>query len=249
MVWNALIGAGASLLGGLFGKKGQDDANRRNIALAREQMDFQKHMSSTAYQRAAADAEKAGLNRILALGGPASTPSGAMPVVKSTMEQMSHSARNVGMQVAQIRNLSETNKNIHAQTALQEEKLKQEKINTARMRIMDPIYDLAGSITGAGGDLINEIASDPVSAVQASGAPTFTKKAVSSAKAAVKAVRNPETGFNQYRTGSKGFLQSFKDAQRDAAKYKSAKPTEKQLRAAKRKLIKKMQTRDFRSYQ
>lgn len=45
---------------------------------AREQMDFQKMMSNTAYTRAAKDLERAGLNRVLALGSPASTPSGAM---------------------------------------------------------------------------------------------------------------------------------------------------------------------------
>jgi len=38
---------------------------------------WQEQMSNTAYQRAAIDLEKAGLNRVLALGSPASTPSGA----------------------------------------------------------------------------------------------------------------------------------------------------------------------------
>lgn len=48
---------------------------------AREQMSFQRDMSNTAYQRAAKDLEAAGLNRVLALGNPASTPAGAQGAV------------------------------------------------------------------------------------------------------------------------------------------------------------------------
>lgn len=44
---------------------------------ANDQMDFQKDMSNTQYQRAARDLEAAGLNRVLALGSPASSPQGA----------------------------------------------------------------------------------------------------------------------------------------------------------------------------
>jgi len=51
---------------------------------ASKQMDFQREMSDTSYQRAMADMRKAGLNPILAgkLGG-ASTPSGAMAPVQN----------------------------------------------------------------------------------------------------------------------------------------------------------------------
>lgn len=71
LVVSSLIGAGAGLLGGV----GSAAASAKQ---AQKQMDFQERMSNTAYQRAAKDLEAAGLNRILALGSPATTPGGAM---------------------------------------------------------------------------------------------------------------------------------------------------------------------------
>jgi len=79
IIGGALISGGANLLGGLFGQSSAKDINRQQIKLSREQMAFQERMSSTAYQRSAADLEKAGLNRILALGNSASSPAGAQP--------------------------------------------------------------------------------------------------------------------------------------------------------------------------
>uniref|UniRef100_UPI004047ACDF hypothetical protein n=1 Tax=Shewanella sp. TaxID=50422 RepID=UPI004047ACDF len=64
------------VIGGLFGRSGQNSANEANLQIARENREWQERMSSTAYQRAAKDLEAAGLNRILALGGPSSTPAG-----------------------------------------------------------------------------------------------------------------------------------------------------------------------------
>lgn len=45
---------------------------------AQQQMDFQERMASTQVQRATEDLQRAGLNRILALGQPSAAPSGAM---------------------------------------------------------------------------------------------------------------------------------------------------------------------------
>lgn len=77
-----------SAVGGFLGYKGQKDTNRTNMQLGQDQMDFQermvnqaqdfeKEMSSSAYQRAMTDMKKAGLNPMLAYQqGGASTPIG-----------------------------------------------------------------------------------------------------------------------------------------------------------------------------
>lgn len=75
---------GSAVIGGLFGKEGQDDANATNVALARENREFQERMSNTAYQRAVADMRSAGLNPMLAYSqGGASAPVGSMPQVQN----------------------------------------------------------------------------------------------------------------------------------------------------------------------
>lgn len=58
------------LLGGMLGA-------RENRKTSQRQMEFQERMRDTQYQAAAKDLEAAGLNRVLALGSPAASPSGA----------------------------------------------------------------------------------------------------------------------------------------------------------------------------
>lgn len=104
------------LLGGIFGARGASDANKQAAALAREQMAFQERMSSTAYQRSAADLEKAGLNRVLALGNSASSPGGAMaPVINKTQAAI-NSALAIQRQQAEIKNINAATQKTRVET-------------------------------------------------------------------------------------------------------------------------------------
>lgn len=105
------------LVGGILNLIGGERRNAAQEDLADKQMEFQAHMSNSAYQRAVADLGKAGLNPMLAYRSPASSPGGAMAQVENTLGSAVNAAQQGSMVSAQVENLKETNEKIRAETS------------------------------------------------------------------------------------------------------------------------------------
>lgn len=105
----------ASAIGGFAGDLGGAVlAGSFNARSAKKQMDFQERMASTQYQRAANDLERAGLNRVLALGNPAHSPSGASASVNAPA--LGSAVNNARVANAQVKNYEAGIDNVKAQT-------------------------------------------------------------------------------------------------------------------------------------
>lgn len=93
-----LLGAGLSLIGGLFANKTnqkianqniayQKEANETNIDFQREENALTREREDNAYQRAALDLQRAGLSKTLAAGHPASAASLPAPNMQALNNQ------------------------------------------------------------------------------------------------------------------------------------------------------------------
>lgn len=142
---NPLFTIGSNIIGGLW-------TNNEASAAAQKQMDFQRDMSNTSYQRATADMRAAGLNPALAYSqGGASTPMGA----GYTPQNVAKDATSAGLahqaQLVQLQNVAADTRNKDVMT----DKIRADTIhtnaNTARVIADNNKRDVMGDLWGLAG--------------------------------------------------------------------------------------------------
>jgi hypothetical protein len=130
----SIIGAAASIGGGILANKGRKDAAQQagefNQATAREQMDFQREMSNTAVYRRMRDLRRSGINPILAGQYDASSPAGAMGTMPMYDQQdVITPGINTGMSLmkneAEVGKIEEEIEKIASETGVNKEKVEE----------------------------------------------------------------------------------------------------------------------------
>lgn len=123
----AIANAAANFIGmqqtNAMNRKIAEQANFTSANMAKDQMNFQREMASTQWQRTVEDMRKAGINPMLAVSqGTNASPMGAMGQVttgapmQNALGAGAHGALSALRLKAEIENLHDTNANIRSQT-------------------------------------------------------------------------------------------------------------------------------------
>lgn len=143
-----IIGAGASLLGGLFNRNSQEKANAANLAFAREQLDrneaLQREFAQSGVRWKVDDAKAAGVHPLFALGAQTHSFSpvsvgGGQEASSSAGDAIAQAGQNIGRAVQAGMTRDERDAS-SALTALQLEKagLENEMLRTQITRLRNP---------------------------------------------------------------------------------------------------------------
>lgn len=136
---SSLGGVAAGVAGDLAGVA---LSGRYNAKEAKKNREFQAYMSNTAYQRAAVDLENAGLNRVLALGSPSSSPSGATASIQAPkLGSTGIAAATAKQSIAQSR---ATEAAQIADAQLKREQTRLTAANASQAEVVKSLYDKYG---------------------------------------------------------------------------------------------------------
>lgn len=152
-----VIGAGASMLGDRSSAKGQAEANEANLAIARENIAFQREGMQNRHQWEVEDLRKAGLNPILSANSGGPIGMGSSAVMQNTRPNRGE------LYLATAKAISDT---ILTREMAETERTKQElnRVETANKRsgsvglpglLNVPIAGLGGLAHSAGSSLKN----------------------------------------------------------------------------------------------
>lgn len=155
MFGSILKAVAGPIIGGMFGKEGQEESNAANAKAAQKQMDFQERMSNTSYQRGMADMKKAGLNPMLAfMKGGASVPDGAKYTAGNEMASLADGLSHVNLQQNELLEASTAKTMADTQKSQAEADLASAQAAEARART--PTYEESIKLTRAQVDEIKE---------------------------------------------------------------------------------------------
>lgn len=154
---NSIIGGISGIAEPIMSFFGGNSLNQAQTDAARDQMNFQENMSSTAYQRSMADMRAAGLNPIFAYQkGGASTPSGAMPTLVDNISQAANSAMAARAARQSFFKLQADTDNVDQMTEYILQQQKTEKHNTDIARMKSEIINETKNVMKKRADFENE---------------------------------------------------------------------------------------------
>lgn len=228
-----LASFGGSLLSGGLSALGAGMQQSSSRSMAREQMRFQERMSSTAYQRAAKDLEAAGLNRILAVGSPASSPGGAMGRAENILATGAGSAMQAKRLQQDLDNLRATEADTRAATRVKNAEAMNTQVRTAmtaaQLRLLSQVpTQLSNLATPWLNSLLSFQGDDPVGSLrnrfEGFKANLFNDlPGVSSARSFFNNIRS---GPGRAATGIKNVLEGLMNSARDLHRNWYGRPSD-----------------------